>query len=78
MEIGILKKAFASLQVGCTARIYEATSVISPILVEIKILKEALASPQVMSVVFFQSHFPNEIRMFNHNVDWHFANIIKK
>jgi uncharacterized protein with PhoU and TrkA domain len=64
--------------VGCTARIYEATSVISPMLVEIKILKEALVSPQVMSVVFFQSHIAKEIRMFNHNVDWHLANIIKK
>jgi hypothetical protein len=47
-------------------------------LVEIKILKEALVSPQVMSVVFFQSHIPKEIRMFNHIVDWHLANNIKK
>jgi hypothetical protein len=76
MEIGILKEAFAGLRVGCTKRIYGATSVISSILVEIEILKEALVNPQVMSVVFFQSHIPNVIKMFNHNADWHSTNII--
>jgi hypothetical protein len=76
MEIGILKEALVGLRVGCTNSSYGATSAISSILVEIKILNKALASPQVMRVVFFQSHIPNVIRMFNHNVDWHLTNII--
>jgi hypothetical protein len=78
MEIKILKEALEGLWVGCTKRIYGATNAISSILVEIEILNKALASPQVMSVVFFQSHIPNIIRMFYHNADWHFTNIILK